>query len=758
MQKQPRSEYRFLWTAILVVILFLMGSLLFVVSVRRQNEANRLRYLQGATTQCKAAVLQQMDSDFNIMQSAAVFIGELNLEDYGRINTILQEVNQEKTFIRMGLADTKGQLTLLEPDGSQREVDLSQAETYQVALSGREAFSRTRFEERAGQNVNYYTVPVKQKGQVAAVLCATKSGDVFQRIIDKPVLQQDGFFMLVDQNGILQTAPSAQDLQGQDNIFTALPFSQAQKDSILQALKTQQPLHFQLHEAGHNQHFVLEPLGINNWAVISITPTASLSSFTDQTALSSFLLLVIGSAIFIFLMFQQVHHQRKNQDLLEKAAFTDPLTGFRNYAKFLLDAQDQVALQTENYALWSLDIKNFGRINDIFSTFSGDAVLRHLATVLNQTQPQKTLFCRVAADEFAGLYLYKEKADISRWLDQVLDQLDNNQIIPSGDALVDLAMGVYCPQDFAEVLPVDAMVNRAVIAKKSEKRTPGTTFAFFTQSMSDEILWKARMEAEAPEALQKGEITFYLQPKVSLQEQDRIVAAEALARWQHPKQGLISPGKFIPIFEENGFVVELDRHLFYEACKWYAQNLLHRGEDPLRLSINVSRKALMREDFIPYYVGTKNQFEIPDRMIELEFTESVIMQDTLHFQQCILSLQSAGFICSIDDFGSGYSSLTILKNLPIDVLKLDAAFFRDSLDIQREHLVVKSFIEMTHQLGISTVAEGVEHPRQVDFLRYAKCHLIQGYVFSKPLPPQEFLALLSVNEGRLPMQNGQDQP
>ena len=265
---------------------------------------------------------------------------------------------------------------------------------------------------------------------------------------------------------------------------------------------------------------------------------------------------------------------------------------------------------------------------------------------------------------------------------------------------------------------------------------------FYDDSIRRRMLEDTALESEAEAAMEDDEFKLYMQPKIDIQNGNQITGAEVLARWLSPSRGLILPGNFIPLFEKSELIVKLDRYMFEHACRWYRSHL-EQGGRPVSLAVNVSKAGLFQNDFVDYYTDIKDKYSIPDRVMELEFTESILAADTELFAELVVNLNARGFICSLDDFGSGYSSLNLLKNLPIDVLKLDILFFQKSRDIRRERIVVSNVINMAKELDIKTIAEGVEDMDTVEFLRKAGCNVIQGYVFAKPMPQEDFEHLLT---------------
>lgn len=258
--------------------------------------------------------------------------------------------------------------------------------------------------------------------------------------------------------------------------------------------------------------------------------------------------------------------------------------------------------------------------------------------------------------------------------------------------------------------------------------------------MHDQMIRKVEIENNMESALLNNEFTFYLQPKYAPNGQV-MLGAEALVRWLEPSGNLIMPGEFIPIFEQNGFILKMDEYIFESVCKFLYQRIIENLPN-VPISINISRLHLYQDDFIECYSKIKNKYSLPDKLVELEITENILLDNIEKIRNIIIELQNNGFTCSIDDFGSGYSSLNSLKDLPFEVIKLDRLFLINSYDIQRSQEIIKAIVEMAKTINIKTVAEGVETPSQLEFLKMIDCDMIQGYIFSKPRPIKEFEQLL----------------
>ena len=254
--------------------------------------------------------------------------------------------------------------------------------------------------------------------------------------------------------------------------------------------------------------------------------------------------------------------------------------------------------------------------------------------------------------------------------------------------------------------------------------------------MKEEQVWERQIEDDMKKALDNHEFQVYLQPKYSTKE-EVLSAAEALVRWIHPTLGFISPGKFIPIFERNGFILQLDDYMLTEVAKLQAE-WINQGKRLVPISVNVSRAHFAEDNLAEHICSVVDGYNVPHQFIELELTESAFFDDKAVLLETIRKLKSYGFKVSMDDFGAGYSSLNSLKELPLDIIKLDGEFFRSVEDKNRSQLIVGETIALAKKLGMQIVAEGIETREQVDFLASLDCDLIQGFYFSKPLPVSEF--------------------
>ncbi|EGT4826622.1 EAL domain-containing protein, partial [Clostridioides difficile] len=350
------------------------------------------------------------------------------------------------------------------------------------------------------------------------------------------------------------------------------------------------------------------------------------------------------------------------------------------------------------------------------------------ADTLNELTNINETFARVSADNFNILLTYNKKEDIINIIKKIMA---NNE-------LINLSFGIYEIKD--KDLSVSVYSDRASLAKSSIKNNSDVNFAFFNDKLREKLLLEDKIEKEMEYALESGQFVMYLQPKYNI-KLDKFCGSEALVRWQYTEKEVIYPSDFIPIFEKNGFIRKIDMYILEQACK-EIQSLFDKGISPLPISVNFSRVDFFKKDFIENIVNICDRYKIPYSLIEIEITESSMFGDTDTLFNVSRNLQDIGFIVAMDDFGSGYSSVNMLKNIPLNVIKLDRGFFVDDKDVDKSQIVIKSIVSLIKQLGIRVVAEGIETRSQIEMLKKANCDIVQGYYFSKPLPIKEFEKLV----------------
>ena len=411
----------------------------------------------------------------------------------------------------------------------------------------------------------------------------------------------------------------------------------------------------------------------------------------------------------------------------------DRLTGLYNKEHLYDEVLRTIeANPEEKYLVVGLDIKDFKIINDIFSKDYGDRVLLNVADWLRSQTMPGMVYGRISGDKF-GFIVPAESFD-----QQTFDaELRNNQIGDAGaNYPIVIHLGIYELDEPG--IPVSIMFDRAFMAIATIKHDFQIHIARFGKEMRERVIWNQRISGQLETAIAEGQIRPYLQPMVN--DEGVVEGAEVLVRWIHPQEGFLSPARFIPVFESNGMIARLDKYMWECACQLLSE-WSRRGID-LFLSVNISPKDFYFIDVYETITELVNRYNVDPAKLRLEITETVMMSDIENRLKILDELRANGFLVEIDDFGSGYSSLNMLKDMPVDILKIDMMFLYETKDQIKAETILRSIISLSDNLGIPSVTEGVETADQHDMLLKMGCRLFQGYFFAKPMPVEDFEKLM----------------
>jgi diguanylate cyclase (GGDEF) domain len=408
----------------------------------------------------------------------------------------------------------------------------------------------------------------------------------------------------------------------------------------------------------------------------------------------------------------------------------DSLTGLLNRDQFYEDVHDMVnKYHDTTFYLICSNIKDFKFINEIFGMEKGNQVLIKQAKLMASNPSERTICARLMNDRFA-LCLPREEFDEKR----VADSVKELQREFSGNSFhLHTYMGVYEIRDRDEAVSI--MVDKANIAADTIKNNYDCCVAYYDEHLLEISIEQRRLLGEFEPALQKGEFVMYLQPQVN--RDGAAKGAEALVRWAHPSRGILTPYAFIDILENAGLIYKLDLYIWEKAAQKLAE-WKEKGYGSYHISVNISTKDFYIIDIYETFTGLINKYGIAASNLHLEITETTLMTDFEKNMNIIHKLQNVGFRVEIDDFGSGYSSLNMLKDISADVLKIDMGFLRKSENEVKGQDILESIITLAGKIGMDVITEGVETKKQLDMLTMMGCHEFQGYYFSKPVPVSEF--------------------
>lgn len=402
-------------------------------------------------------------------------------------------------------------------------------------------------------------------------------------------------------------------------------------------------------------------------------------------------------------------------------------TNDRNPAVFASKIDERLRTDLEHdYAFIQFDIVRFKLINDTYGEPLGTQLLNYINDVLRVFCNENQLYCRLSADVFMVVTPYNEIKDIYRFIRALEKRMTGFKGIK-----YEFAFGVYLVSDRS--VPSRTMGDSAGLARAEVKGNALENIGIYNASLKNKLKIKRDIEQRMKFALDNGEFVMFLQPKYSISG-NNIIGAEALVRWIHPEKGIIPPNDFIPVFEQNGFIIKLDEYIWECACK-LLKKWIDDGYEAVPISVNVSRVHLKNEQFIDYLEKLIEKYNVPKNLIELEITETI---ENINANTMVQAAKNHGFTLLMDDFGSGYSSLNTLKSTPFDVLKIDRSFLSSFMESERGQKIISHTISMSRDIGLDLIAEGVETREQADFLSGCGCDAAQGFYYSKAVPVDEF--------------------
>lgn len=412
------------------------------------------------------------------------------------------------------------------------------------------------------------------------------------------------------------------------------------------------------------------------------------------------------------------------------------LTHLHNMKSFFYLCGEMIKAEPDQkYSVVIMDIVQFKAVNEFCGRAEGDRLLKFIAECFQWYEDHRkdTYACHVRADIFCLCTQYEDVRELENIVSEIKAKIDEfpftYKVQPS------FGIGISPEREPA----VSYLKDCATMAMNSVKGKVYQTYAIFGEKMRRQLMRERQVENDIVGALENGELVLYIQPKVNMST-GRIIGGEALVRWLHPEKGLVPLGEFIPVLEKNGFIINVDEYI-WEKVFAYLGKLKEEGRELVPISINVSRLHAYDTQLAENLIRLREKYDIPAEYVPLELTESAFLEDEKGMYQRMENLRSQGFLVSMDDFGTGYSTMNMLKNQTLDEIKIDREFIRD-LEKDKSQIIIRNTIAMLQQLGVHIVIEGVETEEQKEFLLGCNCTDVQGFLFYRPMPVEEFDKLL----------------
>ncbi len=740
MKNLLKNQLLQLIAAFVVVILLIFSTLIYNFFIRDEINGLSNQSLQQLMDNNVDTFKLEFESNINLLESTASLLpvwDYLRYVDYesGEYDYISESFDYVMVINPYGYAV-----------GSDGNIgDAFEEDYFQNAMNGETTISDLIATDQNGICTIVISTPMIANGEIRGVLAGLNYVETLNDTFGNPI---DGIFanLLIDSKGnIISNGVDNTYFTPSENAFDVITnfnlSDYEQLDSLKSDIASGSAGEKKIVFNGKLYRLIYTPVGVKNWSIMSIIPETIIQSTTNHIVIISTVVstsLVVIICLFAYLMGKT---RRKHLKNLEEIAYVSPLTRLNTLVKFKLEAPKFISEHhTKKFLLIKFDIENFRLVNETLSVLEGDKILKSMARAIESDVKYASLSSHIYNDEFLTLIAYS-KDETEHWYDDYKRRLYKN-LGESFKYNLRIVSGFYYINE-SDLSDIQACIEKVNIAHHNAKEEKSHNSIFTDEYLSDAIKAK-EMENTMEKALLDGEFKMVLQPELGLKSGE-MIAAEALVRWISPTTGFRAPNEFIPLFEKNGFILKLDMYMFEKACNFL--NLWKKdGRKPFVISVNFSRKNLYSADFVPKLTAICKKYDVNPKYLGIEITETSMLSTDFDLNSFINDLHKEGFKVFMDDFGIGYSSLGLLKNTPVDVLKLDRSFFAQSQTRERSIAVVASVIRLSKALNISTVAEGVETLEDLLILKEMECDIVQGYYYAKPMSEYDFKTFCDSDE------------
>lgn len=692
-------------------------------------------------------LIRKVEADIQTLETLASFLtygSEISTEQFAEG---LRLSNNKTNFVRMAYFDTEGnglRVTLngsIEPQVAVSQLNDTLQALFQKAMETEESqVSNIYYDDTMDENIISYGIPVVSEGHVKAIVMASEQMDIITGILDSgSVHSEEGVVAVVNGAGTILVGSSSAETRGMTSIYDYAALKQETKDQIRSLLNPGSKDGLSFSNGGVAYIAYVEHLGVNNGYLVYIDRDSVINGTIRQNMVLTQIagvFLVLMTLCAIFYGYKKMYHYQQRLLVL---AYRDPLTGAYNMPKFRQLMEEIVGQGKIDGCVAAINIRKFKFINELFGTERANVLLCHVRQTLLRHIGVGEFFCRETSDAF---YIFLQETDnevIEKRLSRILEDIGAMRLTKHQYYPIRLYCGVAPMKESSheEVFNQDLM-TRLMFALHRAREESGNTVCFYDLAMHKREQLRNFIESNMEKSLLDFEFRLYLQPKMDLKT-GQIGGAEALVRWITSDGKMIYPDQFIPIFEETGFCARLDLYMMEQVC-YYMRDWIDQGLSVLPISVNQSKLLFYEEDYVERLSEMTNEFGISTELLTLEILEGLALGDADDLNRKVHQLKEKGFRISMDDFGSGYSSLNTLCKIDIDELKLDRGFLQavtEDTD-NRQRLIMEQIISLAQKMHIATVTEGVETEEHEAMIRSFGCDYGQGYLYSKPIPAEEF--------------------
>lgn len=658
---------------------------------------------------------------------------------YHESAALLQFLEETSVFDNLALVDAKGNMHSAENGQTDYVGD---TEPFQRAMQGEYFVSRPFDSVRTGEPLILFCAPIySAEKEIIGVVSGAQYLDNASKALAKDFYHGDGYCHIVDNEGyVIMRSTNLKSPKAFDNLFEVLQQEIKNKASGEKIVS-------RLQEVFHNkEHAMMEAdiFGVRElfgsvsvsaypqWNIVCVIRVSDVWQ-ASAPLITKTLFLTIASIVMLYIL---GHCRRTSAREMERVAFEDDVTGGHNFNYFKRCVPAILRANKQNdYCIIRFGITHFKYFNSNFGYQTGNRLLNQIYQMLKALFPEEAgqLVARLHSDEF--VVLSKTKPNNPEEIVTVVHSLEQAARLAGAEYQLSVTYGVYLLEMENPEAVVD-MVEKAGLAQSYFSENPFEHGFIYDERLTKVISTDSQLESHMEAALKKEEFLVYIQPKVAVDTQ-LPVGGEALVRWNSETFGFLAPGQFIPLFEKNGFVQELDFYML-ERVLQFLKDRFDKGLPPITIAVNQSRQHSFNPNYLNRLQSLVDKYGVPPKYVELEITESMILENMEKMIETIKAMRKMGFQISIDDFGSGYTSLSFLRRVDVDVIKIDRSLIDGAEQSRKKYTMLEYLIAMIHALGVEVVCEGVETQEQLALVRKVHGDIVQGYYYAKPMSKEDF--------------------
>lgn len=721
--------------SMMLILILILGASTYAKSIQSSLVLEMEIQLSEITIQAADRVAEKINNNFETLSTLSITAKDFSDLRKEEIQNNLREMQKSTSFSRLGYAKVDG--SSITSDGE--FYNISDREYFIASLEGRKGISNIIIDKasKLGEII-VLSVPVLDKhGMVEGSIFGIYEIKKMSDLAAISLYDSKGYACIIENDGKILVHPD-KELIGKSLYANLIPLEENSLEKLKNIAEENSKGAVPFEIEGQKKYLGYAPISLfkkaDSMYLITIIPYETAFKQSSMVMKKTIVLLIFVIAIGILTFGYIIRNKRNNKEKIEAVAYIDMLTGLRNYNGFIYDGKEKIK-KIRGYSVLSIDIDNFRFLNDTYEYEYGNQVLKALANKTKENFRNNSVVARIYNDNFAVLIVGLSKKEVLN-----LVHLFFGKVSKDIEEIYNLkiSLGIYNNEDGLGTI-VTAL-DKANLAKKTVKGSKINKYATFDKEIEDGEKRERWLINELRKAIEKEKLEVYYQPKIDLFT-NKIVSSEALVRWNHAEVGFISPAEFIPFAEKTQLIVNVGDFVLKRVCEdilsWQK-----KGLEVLTVAINLSRVELIQNGMVEKIRSTLAFYNIDPKLIEIEITETVAMNDYEKINQSLRKFKEIGIKISIDDFGSGYSSLSCLQNLPIDIIKIDRSILLNCKDDNKGIGILSGIILLSKQLGLQTICEGIETKKQLDLLINLNCDLGQGFLFNKPMEKASFEKVL----------------